>query len=104
MPRREQLDQRNNSAQTTGQRFSVTGRPSGLMSNLKEAGKPRFVGMFFHTAVYVACNSLEQSWQEEEEEEANCHLATCVGCPPIPDPSCCTPRKLCTAAMNTAPR
>lgn len=69
------------------------------MSNLEEAG------MFFHTAVYVAPNSLEQSWQkEEEEEEANCHLATCVGCPPIPDPSRCSPRKLSTAAMNTAPR
>lgn len=61
--------------------------------------------MFFHTAVHVAHNSLEQSWQEEEEEEeANCHLATCVGCWPIPDPSCCTPRKLCTASMNTALR
>lgn len=81
------------------------GSLSGLLSNFEEAGKPKFVGIFFHTAVYVARNNLEQSWQEEEEEEeANCHLATCVGRPPIPDLSRCTPRKLCTAAMNTAPR
>lgn len=83
------------------QRFSWEAPQDSCPTSRKLANQG-FVGIVFHTAVYVARNSLEQSWQEEEE--ANCHLATCVGCPPIPDPSCGTPRKLCTAAMNTAPR
>lgn len=58
--------------------------------------------MFFHTAVYIAWNSLEQSWQEEEE--ANCHLATCVGRPPIPDPSRCTPTEALHSSYEHSPK
>lgn len=63
-----------------------TDMSSGLLplSSLRTHAQPRVSWqtnglsfVFSHTAVYIACN-FKQS--QQEEEEANCHLATYVGC------------------------